>query len=141
MKRINPKEVKALMDQGWTYVDVRSEMEFEQGHPEGALNLPLMNSSGGGMSPNPHFLSVAESVFTKEQKLVIGCQAGGRSLKAAQMLEAAGFTEVVDQRCGFGGTRSPSGGVEPGWAAERLPVSQGHPAGRSYQDLRAKSGR
>src|SRR5262249_27311884 len=36
MKRISAKDAKELMDEGWTYVDVRSEPEFERGHPAGA---------------------------------------------------------------------------------------------------------
>jgi rhodanese-related sulfurtransferase len=132
MKRISPKEAKALMDAGWTYLDVRSEGEFQAGHPEGAFNVPLLNVGPGGMAPNPDFLAVVQAHFPKDQKLVVGCQAGGRSLKAATLLEAQGYTQVVDQRCGFGGS------TEPGWAAEKLPVATGAPSGRAYPDLAKK---
>jgi rhodanese-related sulfurtransferase len=140
MKRVSPKEAKALLDEGWTYVDVRSVPEFEQGHPTGAVNIPLMHAGPQGMTPNPDFMRVVEAVLPKEAKLVIGCQSGGRSMRAAQLLESAGYPQVVDQRAGFGGARDQVGRViEPGWAAERLPVESGRPAKGSYSDL-AKQG-
>lgn len=137
MKRISPKEAKALLDDGWKYLDVRSEPEFQAGHPEGALNVPLLHAGPGGMTPNPDFLAVVQKAFPKDAKLVVGCQAGGRSLRAAQLLEGAGYSEIVDQRAGYGGARDQFGRiVEPGWEAEKLPVEAGNPAGRSYKDLK-----
>jgi rhodanese-related sulfurtransferase len=136
MKRISPQEAKSLMDEGWTYVDVRSEPEFEQGHPAGAINIPLMHAGPSGMVPNPDFMQVVEAVLPKDSRLVIGCQSGGRSLRAAQLLESAGYRQIVDQRAGFGGARDGTGRVaEPGWAAEKLPVGTGKPAKGSYSDL------
>ncbi len=136
MKRISPKEAKSLMEEGWVYLDVRSEPEFEQGHPAGAVNIPLMHAGPAGMMPNPDFLQVVEAVLPKDSRCVIGCQSGGRSLRAAQLLESAGYRQVVDQRAGYGGARDGMGRVaEPGWAAEKLPIETGKPAKRSYSDL------
>lgn len=136
MKRLSPKEAKELMDEGWTYVDVRSEPEFQEGHPTGAFNIPLMHAGPAGLVPNPDFLRVMEAAFSKDAKLVLGCRSGGRSLKAAQLLEAAGYQHIVDQRAGFGGARDQAGRVtEAGWAAEKLPVESGNPPKRSYSDL------
>jgi rhodanese-related sulfurtransferase len=136
MKRISPKEAKALVDQGWTYLDVRSEPEFDAGHPAGALNIPLLHAGPAGMTPNPDFLKVVEKVFPKETKLVVGCQSGGRSMRASQLLESNGYKEIADQRAGWGGARDQFGRItEPGWEAEKLPVESGKPEGRSYPDL------
>jgi rhodanese-related sulfurtransferase len=135
MKRISPKEAKELMDQGWMYLDVRSEPEFEEGHPSGAINIPLMHRGSGGMSPNPDFMKVVEAVLPKDAKVVVGCQAGGRSAKAVQLMQGSGYQNLVDQRCGWGGAKDATGRMEPGWAAEGLPVEQGHPSGRAYRDL------
>ncbi len=140
MKRISPKEAKALQDEGWTYLDVRSEGEFEKAHPAGAINIPLLHAAAAGMSPNPDFMRVVETVLSKEAKIVVGCLSGGRSLQAAQMLEAAGYQNVVDQRAGFGGAKDPTGRVtELGWTAENLPVETGRPPQRSYSDLSKRS--
>jgi len=124
------------MDEGWTYLDVRSEPEFQEGHPAGALNIPLMHAGPVGLVPNPDFLRVVEAVISKDTKLVCGCRSGGRSMQAAQLLERVGYQHVVDQRAGFGGARDQAGRViEPGWAAEKLPVGNGNPAKRCYSDL------
>lgn len=107
-----------MSDGGYRYIDVRSVPEFAAGHPEGAVNIPLANMVPGGMIPNPAFLRDIQDQFEKDAKIVVGCQSGARSLQAAQILMAAGFTDVVDQRAGFGGTP-----VEPGWRQLGLPTS------------------
>jgi rhodanese-related sulfurtransferase len=115
--RISPQEASAKLAEGWTYVDVRTAQEFEAGHPPGAVNVPLMHAGGPGMTPNPDFLPVMSAAFAKDAKIVVGCKAGGRSLRAAQALLGAGFANVVDQRAGWDGVRNPFGQVtEPGWS-------------------------
>jgi rhodanese-related sulfurtransferase len=135
MQRISPRDAKQKMESdGYVYVDVRSVEEFDRGHPEGAFNVPLIE----GGQPNAAFLEVMQSAFDRGEKIILGCAAGGRSLRAAQMLEAAGFTNVVDQRAGFEGARNAFGQVqEKGWAAEGLPSST-DAAGRGWNDLRSK---
>jgi rhodanese-related sulfurtransferase len=141
VKRVSPAEAKQLVDEGWTYLDVRSEPEFAGGHPKGAHNVPLMHSGPGGMQPNPDFLAVVEAVYAKDARLVVGCQGGVRSARAAGVLEGAGFTQIVDQRAGFGGARDAFGQVaEQGWAAAGLPVEATTPGG-SYAELKAKAGK
>jgi rhodanese-related sulfurtransferase len=89
-----------------------------------------------GMTPNPDFIKVVEKVFPKDAKVVVGCQTGGRSQRAATLMEGAGYGEIVDQRAGFGGARDQFGRiVEPGWMAENLPVESGQPADRAYASL------
>lgn len=139
-RRVSPAEARSLVEQGYHYVDVRTELEFEQGHPEGAFNVPIALSVPNGMSPNPDFVAVVTARFGKNAPLIVGCKAGGRSARAAQALVAAGFTDVVDQRAGFDGARDPFGAVvEPGWSRVDLPVGTGSPPGRSYADLKASS--
>jgi rhodanese-related sulfurtransferase len=138
--RISPQEASEKLAEGWTYVDVRTTEEFAAGHPPGAVNVPLMHAGGGGMTPNPDFLRVMGAAFAKEAKIIVGCKVGGRSLRAAQMLSAAGFTSVVDQRAGWDGARDPFGQLsEPGWSRAGLPSEQGQPSGRSWEDMRRKA--
>ena len=99
-QRISPKEAFDLMAQGYTYVDVRSTPEFEAGHPAGAVHIPVAEASPTGMQPNPNFVEQFASRFAKDAKVIVGCQAGGRSARAAMMLEQNGFTNLVDQRAG-----------------------------------------
>jgi rhodanese-related sulfurtransferase len=135
VKRVSPEEAKHLIDdEGFVYVDVRSLPEFEAGHPTGAYNVPLMHQAPTGMTPNPDFLGVMEKSFPKTAKLVVGCKAGGRSARAAAVLESAGFTDVVDQKAGYEGP-SP---LEPGWRPKGLPTSTQAPADRTYDGLRSR---
>ncbi|MCG5053493.1 MAG: rhodanese-like domain-containing protein [Myxococcales bacterium] len=138
-KRVTPPEAAELMKQGWRYLDVRSVPEFEAGHPEGALNVPLLHMQNGRLIGNPDFQSVVEGLFAKDDPLVVGCKMGGRSLQAATLMEAAGFTQIVDVRGGFAGERDPYGRVTvPGWADSGLPVSTASPEGSAYAELAAK---
>jgi rhodanese-related sulfurtransferase len=136
IKRVSPAEASAKLADGWTYVDVRTTQEFEAGPPAGALNVPISHPDG----PNPDFVRVMNAAFAKDAKIVVGCKAGGRSLRAAQTLVADGFTNVIDQRAGWDGARSPFGEVlEPGWLQAGLPKEDGSPAHRSWSDLRKKA--
>jgi len=140
VKRVSPAEARDLIDkQGYVYVDVRSVPEFAAGHPTGAYNVPLMNMGPGGMAPNPDFMAVMGS-FPKDANLVVGCKAGGRSARAASMLESAGYTNVIDQRAGFEGAPDPATGriAEPGWRPAGLPVTTDALPDRTYEALKAK---
>ena len=137
VRRVSAKEALSLVnDEGCVYVDVRSIPEFEMGHPAGAFNVPLMHMSADGMQPNAEFVAVMKSAFPLDQKIVLGCKAGGRSLRALQTLAEAGFTNLVDQRAGFSGQTDPFGRTtEPGWQSEGLPTSTVPAERRDYASL------
>jgi len=140
MKHVTVNEAHQLLQTGATYVDVRSTREFEAGHPAGAINVPLLEpDERGQMAQNPDFVRVMKAVFPPGAPLLIGCQAGVRSLKASQMLETFGFTDVTNVRGGFGGGRDLSGGNEPGWITAGLPVETGAPPERTYETLLDKA--
>ncbi len=141
VKRVTPPEAAALLADGWAYLDVRSIPEFESGHPPGAANIPLLHFAGGRMTPNADFQKVVQAVFPRDTKLVVGCKAGGRSLQAAALLEAAGYTNIVDMRGGFHGEQDGMGRVScAGWAASNLPVESAAPADKTYAELAKKAG-
>jgi rhodanese-related sulfurtransferase len=134
--RISPAEAAQKLSEGWTYVDVRTTQEFEAGHPAGALNVPIAHREG----PNPDFIGAMKANFPTDAKIVVGCKSGTRSARAAQVLVAEGFANVVDQRAGWDGTRNPFGQVvEAGWAGAGLPREDGAPAGRCWADLRSRA--
>jgi rhodanese-related sulfurtransferase len=138
-KRVSPPEAAELLGQGWQYLDVRSIPEFEEGHPAGAANIPLLHQQNGRMAPNPDFQRVVESTYPRDTKLVVGCKTGGRSAQAAALLEAAGYTSLVDMRGGMAGERDALGRTTvPGWAAAGLPVEKTASPGRSYAELAKK---
>ena len=138
-KRVVPKEAAALLAEGWAYLDVRSIPEFDDGHPVGAANIPLLHLHNGRMAPNPDFQRVVEASFAKDAKLVVGCKSGGRSLQAATLMESAGYANVVDMRGGYHGERDGFGRVSvAGWAAEGLPTETAGAPEKTYETLAQK---
>jgi rhodanese-related sulfurtransferase len=137
MRRVSPREAHELMErESYAYLDVRTVEEFEQGHPAGAYNVPFEVLSGEGSAPNTGFLREVRRVFAPEVRLIVGCKQGIRSLRAARLLEAAGFLHVLEQRGGMDGVRDPFGRLrEKGWLAEQLPSSMSALPGRSYAEL------
>ncbi len=141
IKKVSPAEANAKLAEGWQYVDVRTVEEFEAGHPAGAVNVPLNLSGPAGMQPNPDFVRVMRAAFAADAKIIVGCKVGGRSQRAAQILAGEGYTDVLDQHAGWDGSRNAFGQIaEPGWSRLGLPTESGQPAGRSWADMRAKSG-
>jgi rhodanese-related sulfurtransferase len=139
IKHITVQQAHQDQDAGAKYLDVRSIPEFEQGHPQGAFNVPLMHADPETrqMRPNPDFLSVVRANFPADARLVIGCQMGGRSAKAAEILASAGFHEVANVLGGFGG--APQFG-HAGWVQAGLPVETDAAAERQYAALHARAG-
>jgi rhodanese-related sulfurtransferase len=123
------------------YLDVRTEEEFAQGHPAGAINIPVVFlKPGAPPEPNASFLTVAEKVLPRDKKLVVGCMAGGRSQRACDILEQAGYGDLTNVRGGFGGARDASGAVVvTGWRDAGLPVSR-ELGDNTYQTFVKKAG-
>lgn len=140
--RITAAEAHQKMrEEGYVYIDVRTGDEVDAGHPEGAYNVPVRVRTDLGMEPNADFVAIVGAAFGKDEKLIVGCKAGPRSLVAAQLLMAAGFTNVLEQRAGFSGARDAFGAlVDTGWQAAGLPVARELEPGRSYEELRARAG-
>jgi rhodanese-related sulfurtransferase len=140
--RITAAEAHEKMrEHGYVYIDVRTEDEVDAGHPTGAFHVPVRLRTDLGMEPNGDFVAVVSAVFEKDSKLIVGCKAGPRSLAAAQLLTAAGFTDVLEQRAGFSGARDAFGTlVDTGWQAAGLPCASELEAGHSYDELRERAG-
>ncbi len=68
----NPAGARALLAQGYVYVDVRTVEEFDQGHVPGAYNIPIAFRSPSGMQPNPDFAAAIARHFAKDAKIVFG---------------------------------------------------------------------
>ncbi|MEE9231379.1 MAG: rhodanese-like domain-containing protein [Acidobacteriota bacterium] len=140
VKQISPLEAKKLLDSadGTVYIDVRSTVEFEQGHVPDALNIPLLDldPSSNQMVPNPDFLSVVEAVLPKDRRIICGCAAGGRSNRAAEIMTQAGYQDIQNMAGGFSGARDPMGRlVAEGWCDLNLPVSTDSNETTSYASL------
>ena len=144
IKQISPEEAKALLDsdEGYIYLDVRSEMEFQQGHPENAYNIPIQNFDMAVqmLTNNPEFLQVVENNFSMDAKLLVGCASGPRSQSACESMQQKDYENLANVDGGFSGKRDISGNViKAGWSDLEFPVSSGDGGERSYPSLRNKA--
>ncbi len=80
-------QARELVKGGGLLVDVRSPGEYEAGHLEGAVNLPLATLEEAVKAP---------ALRAAERDLVVYCRSGHRSAQAAARLKRAGFTRVFD---------------------------------------------
>lgn len=69
-------------------IDVRTAEEYAERHAEGALHLPLDDLLSGEMG--------VLTDLDKHTPLSLYCRSGNRSEKAKQILEAYGFSDVVN---------------------------------------------
>ncbi len=100
--QISPREARQLAEHGAALVDVREAHEHAQGMAEGALAIPRAELE---RDPGRHFPD-------RSRPIVLICQAGGRSLLAAEVLQRMGYLQVS----------SVHGGMNQ-WGAVGLPVS------------------
>jgi rhodanese-related sulfurtransferase len=123
-----PQAARAAQLTGATYIDVRSSAEFSNGRPAGAINVPLLDNDEdtGQLMTNPDFVRVMRANFSPDAPLLVGCQSGGRSGRAAQILEAFGFTCVTNVIGGF-----------DGWKPAGLPIDTTAQPIRTYEEMLA----
>ena len=88
-REVSINELEAAIAAGSFVVDVREDWEYEAGHVPSAHHIPL-NTVPDRISDIP-----------KDQTVWVICQAGGRSMTAANFLEAQGF-DVVSVAGGTG---------------------------------------
>ncbi len=143
VKQVDVRRAHELQSNGgYTYIDVRSVPEYEKGHPTGAHNVPLLHfdSASGRMQPNQDFLRVVQANYPPGTKLLIGCQVGGRSSQAAQILASSGYSDVSNVVGGFGGSLDRATGqiLAEGWLQANLPVETVGTPDATYSDLQQK---
>lgn len=103
-KRASVLEATQLINRGKTVVlDVRTADEFATGHVRDAKNIPLAELGS----------RIGELDKQKSRSIVVVCEQGARSDKAARMLKKAGFDDVV----------SLDGGLKA-WMAAGLPTTK-----------------
>ena len=145
MKEINPQEAYDLLkrEPETIYLDVRSIPEFEESHPVGAINIPLLHFAPGmGMIPNDDFVQVVQGNLSKDAKILVGCKTGGRSSRACELLAQSGYKNIANVRGGFLGVVDHFGRLlEPGWSMLDLPVCKSCKEEAHYESLSAKAGK
>jgi len=99
---VSVKEAAQRFDQGAFLLDVRTVEEWNQGHIDGAILIPLDEIS-----------SRIDEVPSDQDVLII-CRSGNRSTEARNLLRSSGLKR----------TTSISGGIND-WIAKGLPVVTG----------------
>ncbi|KAH8508226.1 hypothetical protein H0E87_010371 [Populus deltoides] len=97
---VDVKATKGLLESGYTYLDVRTVEEYNKGHVDGEkiFNIPYMFNTPEGRVKNPNFLKEVSGVCKEEDKLLVGCQSGVRSLYAtADLLSAVSSSKFIRQ--------------------------------------------
>lgn len=122
-EQVSPANAQMLMTRdAYVYVDVRDADEFDEGRPAGAVNVPF---SASAAAP---FVDAIRSRFQADSKIVVGCNSGKRSALAVRALVDSGFSNVVECRTGWDGTRGIFGELrEAGWKRVGLPTENGLP--------------
>ena len=141
VKQVNPEQANEILqkNQDAVYIDVRTEGEYANGHVPGSVNIPVVlpHPATRQMAPNSEFLGTVEAHFSKDTRIIVGCQAGGRSQFAGDLLTRAGFQDVSNMQGGFGGARDPMGRiVAPGWTQLNLPVETDTDVSRTYEGMK-----
>jgi len=98
-KSISGQEVKAKLDgnENFLLFDVRSPEEYSGGHIAHSISLPLQSVAS----------AVSRYARSKESEIVVYCQSGARSARAAGTLAEMGYTNVKN----LGGISSWSYGI------------------------------
>ena len=78
------KMIPGLKKSGAVFIDVRSPAEYQMGHAEGSVNIPL-NELSSHMNQIP-----------QDKTLVVACASGTRSGLAKQMLKRHGHKTVYN---------------------------------------------
>ena len=84
-------QYQALVEKGYTIIDVRTPEEYAEGHIQGALNINVKSES---------FVTEIENL-SKSDTLLVYCRSGRRSLYASQVMVSFGFQKIYDLEGGF----------------------------------------
>lgn len=88
---VNPTQATQLINrEDALVVDVREPGEYGAGHILGARNVPLSRIDGTPVAKN------------KDKPVIVYCDTGNRSAKAAAALRSQGFARVVNLAGGLG---------------------------------------
>ena len=88
-KRVSPKEAEVMMSkmsESYVIVDVREANEYQEGHIEGAINIPL----GEIEVTAPNLLK------DKNQTIFVYCRSGNRSQTGSQTFVELGYKNVIE---------------------------------------------
>jgi rhodanese-related sulfurtransferase len=109
------------------FVDVRMEIEsLYVGRPPGVENIPWYEYPDLQANPAQFAQLVEREAGDKNRPVYLICRSGKRTVEAGEVLEAAGFTHVVNILHGFEGELNATfhRSTVSGWRFDGLPWEQ-----------------
>tara|TARA_A100001015_G_C14555209_1_gene543100 strand:+ start:39 stop:431 length:393 start_codon:yes stop_codon:yes gene_type:complete len=124
IKQIKSSEIEKYIKENSNVVllDVRTENEWNSlGKPNAEdLNsktyfITVSPDLSNWQVPDPNFVENVKKKINKNKKILVMCAAGGRSMVAANLLQAEGYS-TLNISDGYSGN-----GQDPGWKNSGLP--------------------
>jgi rhodanese-related sulfurtransferase len=129
MKHLTPRQAWDLLQAqpDVLFVDVRMEIEsLYVGRPPKVENIPWYEYPDMNTDPAGFVQRVSREAGRTDRTVMLICRSGRRTLQAAQALEDAGFTDVVNVLHGFEGELDEHfhRSSRNGWRFDGLPWEQ-----------------
>lgn len=83
---VTMEQLKNMQKEGTTIVDVRSPLEYEEGHIEGSILIPEYELKK----------DIEKYLPNKDEKIILYCQTGHRSKRAQKELKQLGYSNVYN---------------------------------------------
>ena len=98
-RQASPLQATQMINRGRStaVIDVRTAEEYAAGHLRDAKNIPLADLGN----------RIGELDKAKVKTVIVVCQTGARSDKAARLLKSAGFEDIYGLEGGIGPGRPP----------------------------------
>ena len=117
-KSLSPVEaIQKINKQDAVMLDVRTDLEYEQGHILNAVHIPL-----GLLSTK-----ISQLENHKKHPIIICCRVGSRSGQAIAMLRKQGFNELFQLR----------GGIMA-WQSANLPLTTEHKTAKKKKKIKSE---
>lgn len=128
IENLTPQQAYDLLqnDRSAVLIDVRTQMEHSHvGHPVNAIHIAWKEAPGWEINSN-FVTQVGKVVPDNSAPILLLCRSGQRSLSAAQALEQAGYTRLINIIDGFEGPLDAKNhrGNQGGWRFCGLPWKQ-----------------
>lgn len=79
VENITVDQIQSALENGATLVDIRNMDAYDQGHIQGAINIPI------------RILPFKFNQLDKDKDILVICYVGGSSVMASKVLSKAGF--------------------------------------------------
>jgi rhodanese-related sulfurtransferase len=129
MKNLDPRaaweEIQRTADA--LFVDVRMEIEsLYVGRPQGVVNIAWYEYPDLTPDPAGFVAAVEREAGRKDRPVYLICRSGKRTVDAAKVLDAAGFSDVTNIKEGFEGELDEKfhRSTQSGWRFHGLPWEQ-----------------